>query len=281
MAKRSAREAQARPTSAVVKPLFGASWHPLDIEQRPDDRREQGYVRKVRPQSDNQRALMEAIDSHNLAVALGPAGTGKTYLAVTAAVDALEAGRVGRIVLTRPAVEAGESLGFLPGDMHEKLAPYLRPLYDALNERLGGKRVRQLMTEGAIEIAKRARGTPRVAVRLLRRVRDFAGEGAIDAKLADVALKRLDIDSDGLDLLDRRYLIALIENYGGGPVGVDTLAAALAEARDAIEDVIEPYLIQQGFLQRTPRGRIATLAAFRHLGLQPPAQRGSPDLFEA
>ena len=96
---------------------------------------------------------MEAIDSHNLAVALGPAGTGKTYLAVTAAVDALEAGRVGRIVLTRPAVEAGESLGFLPGDMHEKLAPYLRPLYDALNERLGGKRVRQLMTEGAIEIA--------------------------------------------------------------------------------------------------------------------------------
>ncbi len=153
MAKRSAREAQARPTSAVVKPLFGASWHPLDTPERHDEGREQGYLRKVRPQSDNQRTLMEAIENHNLALALGPAGTGKTYLAVTAAVNALEAGSVGRIVLTRPAVEAGESLGFLPGDMHEKLAPYLRPLYDALNERLGGKRVRQLMTEGAIEIA--------------------------------------------------------------------------------------------------------------------------------
>jgi len=125
--------------------------------------------------------------------------------------------------------------------------------------------------EGAVEIARRARGTPRVAVRLLRRVRDFAdaGESAIDAKLADRALKRLDIDSDGLDLLDRRYLQALIENYGGGPVGVDTLAAALAEARDAIEDVIEPYLMQQGFVMRTPRGRMAAAKAYERLGKKP------------
>ncbi len=120
---------------------------------RAEAARERSYLAKVRPQSDGQRALMEAIAGHNLALALGPAGSGKTYLAIAAAVDALEAGRVGRIVLTRPAVEAGENLGFLPGEMEDKLAPYLRPLYDALNERLGGKRVKQLITEGAIEIA--------------------------------------------------------------------------------------------------------------------------------
>ena len=125
--------------------------------------------------------------------------------------------------------------------------------------------------EGALEIAKRARGTPRVAVRLLRRVRDFAGEGAIDAKVADHALKRLDIDGDGLDMLDRRYLHALVETYSGGPVGVDTMAAALAEARDAIEDVIEPYLMQQGFVMRTPRGRVAAPKAYERLGKKPPS----------
>jgi phosphate starvation-inducible PhoH-like protein len=135
----------------ALEPLFGRDWHPLVEDDEPE--REQSYVRKVRPQSDNQRELMAAIEEHNLTLALGPAGTGKTYLAVSAAVEAYQSGRVARIVLTRPAVEAGESLGFLPGDMHEKLAPYLRPLYDALNERIGGKRVRQLMTEGAIEIA--------------------------------------------------------------------------------------------------------------------------------
>jgi phosphate starvation-inducible protein PhoH and related proteins len=115
--------------------------------------REQSYLRRVRPQSDGQRRLMEAIERCHLTIALGPAGTGKTYLAVSAAVVALEAGDVGRIVLTRPAVEAGERLGYLPGEIGEKLAPYLRPLNDALNERLGGRRVKQLMTEGAIEIA--------------------------------------------------------------------------------------------------------------------------------
>jgi phosphate starvation-inducible PhoH-like protein len=151
MAKRSTREAPAHSSGGAVAPLFGPNWHPLAVEG--DSTREQSYLRKVRPQSDGQRALMAAIEQHSLTLALGPAGTGKTYLAITAAVEALEGGKVGRIVLTRPAIEAGESLGFLPGDLHEKLAPYLRPLYDALNERIGGKRLRQLMTEGAIEIA--------------------------------------------------------------------------------------------------------------------------------
>lgn len=129
-----------------------------------------------------------------------------------------------------------------------------------------------MTAEGAMEVAKRARGTPRVAVRLLRRVRDFAGDAVIDAKVADAALKRLDVDSDGLDLLDRRYLHALVETYSGGPVGVETLAAALAEARDAIEDVIEPYLMQQGFVMRTPRGRVAAAKAYERLGKKAPSK---------
>src|ERR1700737_813640 len=125
-------------------------WSPL---AGPDAEREQGYLRKVRPQSDGQRRLMGAIERYHLTIALGPAGTGKTYLAVSAAVAALEAGEVGRIVLTRPAVEAGERLGYLPGDIGEKLAPYLHPLNDALNERLGGRRGKELDAQGAVEIA--------------------------------------------------------------------------------------------------------------------------------
>jgi Holliday junction DNA helicase RuvB len=127
--------------------------------------------------------------------------------------------------------------------------------------------------EGAREIASRSRGTPRVAGRLLRRVRDFAeAEGApvIDRLAAARALSRLEVDEAGLDSLDRRFLRALIENYGGGPVGMDTLAAAIAEARDSVEDVIEPYLLQQGFIQRTPRGRMACARAYAHLGLTEP-----------
>jgi phosphate starvation-inducible PhoH-like protein len=127
------------------------TWSPLP--QRAEDERDQGYVKTVRPLSEGQKAMMEAVDSHNLVLALGPAGTGKTYLAISKAVEALEAGRVGRIVLSRPAVEAGESIGFLPGDMEDKLAPYLRPLYDALSDRLSMKRVRAMMAEGIIEIA--------------------------------------------------------------------------------------------------------------------------------
>ncbi|TFW12245.1 Holliday junction branch migration DNA helicase RuvB [Brevundimonas intermedia] len=141
--------------------------------------------------------------------------------------------------------------------------------------------------EGAREIASRARGTPRIAGRLLRRVRDFASaEGAetISKLVAARALARLEVDEAGLDSLDRRFLKALIENYGGGPVGMDTLAAAIAEARDAVEDVIEPYLMQQGFIMRTPRGRVACAKAYAHLGLgEPPKVPGNPtpgDLFE-
>ena len=133
-----------------------------------------------------------------------------------------------------------------------------------------------LTADGAAEIAARSRGTPRVAGRLLRRVRDFAeadGASAIDRRAAASALARLEVDEAGLDGLDRRYLRALIETYGGGPVGAETLAAALAEARDAVEDVIEPYLLQQGYVLRTPRGRVAGGKAYEHLGLRPPAQR--------
>ncbi len=124
-------------------------WTPLPQ----NDDREQAYVKTIRAKSEGQTRLIEAIDARNLVLALGPAGTGKTYLAIAKAVEALEAGKVGRIVLSRPAVEAGESLGYLPGELEDKLAPYLRPLYDALSDRLSMKRVRSLITEGAIEIA--------------------------------------------------------------------------------------------------------------------------------
>ena len=127
--------------------------------------------------------------------------------------------------------------------------------------------------EGALEIARRSRGTPRIANRLLRRVRDYAdvkGNGQISKKIADLALAMLDVDPQGCDLMDRKLLEAIIHRFDGGPVGLDNVAAAIGEESGTIEDVIEPYLIQQGFLQRTPRGRIATLAAFRHLGVTPP-----------
>ncbi len=128
--------------------------------------------------------------------------------------------------------------------------------------------------DGALEVARRARGTPRIAGRLLRRVRDFAivdGKDKIDRETADSALLRLEVDSLGLDQLDRRYLAMIAHNFGGGPVGIETIAAGLSEPRDAIEDIIEPYLIQQGFIQRTPRGRVLTANAWKHLGLNAPA----------
>ena len=153
MVKRSRHAAHDPAASAKVQPLFGPTetWSPVSAE--PAAERDRSYLRRVRPQSENQRRLMTAIDGFDLTLALGPAGTGKTYLAVAAAVEAFEAGRVGRIVLSRPAVEAGEALGFLPGDLHDKLAPYLRPLYDALSDRLGNKRLKALLAEGSIEIA--------------------------------------------------------------------------------------------------------------------------------
>jgi|APGre2960657404_1045060.scaffolds.fasta_scaffold06011_5 phosphate starvation-inducible PhoH-like protein len=131
-------------------------WSPIGSHAAGPDRdadREQGYVKTIKPKSIGQKQLMDAIDAKAMVLALGPAGTGKTYLAIAKAVEALEAGTVGRIVLSRPAVDAGESIGFLPGDMEDKLAPYLRPLFDALADRLSMKRVRALMAEGAIEIA--------------------------------------------------------------------------------------------------------------------------------
>ena len=131
----------------------------------------------------------------------------------------------------------------------------------------------EMSEDGAMEIARRSRGTPRVAGRLLRRVRDVAtveGAGVIDAAVADKALKRLEIDGLGLDPLDRRYLNLIAEHFGGGPVGVETIAASLAEARDAVEDVVEPFLLQHGLIQRTPRGRVLSASAWKHLGLAPP-----------
>ncbi|WP_144185957.1 Holliday junction branch migration DNA helicase RuvB [Elioraea rosea] len=137
-----------------------------------------------------------------------------------------------------------------------------------------------LAEDGATEIARRSRGTPRIAGRLLRRVRDFttvAGTTRVDRSAADAALTRLEVDARGLDAMDRRYLRLIAERHGGGPVGVETLAAALAEARDSLEDVVEPYLIQEGFVLRTPRGRVLGDAGWRHLGLVPPAGL-QPDL---
>lgn len=154
MSKKSRKNTRnAHRSGNVVHPVFDdlAGWHPLDDEI--DGRRDKKFVKNIKPRSDGQQELMEAIDNFSLTLAIGPAGTGKTYLAIAKAVEALESGRIERIILSRPAMEAGESLGYLPGDMNDKMAPYLRPLYDALGDRLGGKRVRQLLDEGTIEIA--------------------------------------------------------------------------------------------------------------------------------
>ena len=148
MGKRTARVARTAAHDSNVCSFTGSSWDPLD-----GGGTGKRYVRNIVPKSPNQARLMEALKSYQMVLALGPAGTGKTYLAIAAAVEALEANVVERIVLSRPAVEAGESLGFLPGDVTEKIAPYMQPLYDALLDRLGGKRLRSLMASGGIEIA--------------------------------------------------------------------------------------------------------------------------------
>jgi Holliday junction DNA helicase RuvB len=136
---------------------------------------------------------------------------------------------------------------------------------------------------GALEIAKRSRGTPRIANRLLRRVRDYAqvkSNGTVSSEIADAALKMLDVDQLGFDVMDRKLLQAVLEKFGGGPVGLDNLAAAIGEERDTIEDVLEPYLIQQGYLMRTPRGRVATQLAYQHFGLPVPAALASGTLWQ-
>ena len=140
----------------------------------------------------------------------------------------------------------------------------------------------EMKADGALEIAKRSRGTPRIANRLLRRVRDYAqvkSDGNVTSEIADAALKMLDVDHLGFDVMDRKLLLAVLEKFGGGPVGLDNLAAAIGEERDTIEDVLEPYLIQQGYLMRTPRGRVATQQAYQHFGLPMPKGLAAGDLW--
>jgi Holliday junction DNA helicase RuvB len=192
------------------------------------------------------------------------------------------AARSVRIDLSRfTLVGATTRTGLLTNPLRERFGIPIRLDFYEVTEleeivRRGARLLGMPLTpEGAHEIARRARGTPRVAGRLLRRVRDFAsaeGASAVDARLADRALAKLEVDARGLDALDHRYLRAIAVNYGGGPVGIETLAAALAEPRDAIEEIIEPYLLQQGLIARTPRGRMLTTQGFAHLGLPAPAQ---------
>jgi holliday junction DNA helicase RuvB len=162
-----------------------------------------------------------------------------------------------------------------------RLQFYTADELEAIVRRGAGVLSMKLTAKGAAEIARRARGTPRIAGRLLRRVRDFAavaGRDEVDEKAADAALNRLEVDGLGLDSMDRRYLRCIADNYAGGPVGVETLAAALSEQRDVIEEVIEPFLIQRGLLQRTPRGRMLTGNGYRHLGLPEPERAGQLEL---
>ena len=138
-----------------------------------------------------------------------------------------------------------------------------------------------ITADGASEIARRSRGTPRIAGRLLRRVRDFAAVDnakAVTAEVADRALRQLEVDGEGLDALDHRYLSCIARNYDGGPVGIETISAALSEPRDALEEIVEPFLLQQGFISRTPRGRVLTLRAYKHLGLTGPARAAAPQI---
>ncbi|MGI1662975.1 Holliday junction branch migration DNA helicase RuvB [Palleronia sp. KMU-117] len=185
-------------------------------------------------------------------------------------------------------VGATTRLGLLTTPLRDRFGIPVRLQYyteDELDEivRRGARLMGiEVEPEGAREIARRSRGTPRIAGRLLRRVVDFAlveGDGRLDRAIADRALTRLGVDHLGLDGADRRYLTLIAENYAGGPVGVETLAAALSEARDALEEVIEPFLLQQGLIQRTPRGRMLAGRAWTHLGLEPPRVVGQADLF--
>ena len=176
-------------------------------------------------------------------------------------------------------VAATTRLGLLTNPLRDRFGIPVRLNFYSVEElemivRRGARILQMPMADdGALEIARRARGTPRIAGRLLRRVRDFAsvaGAETVSRKVADEALRRLDVDALGLDQLDRRYLTMIANNFGGGPVGVETISAGLSEPRDAIEDIIEPYLIQQGFIMRTPRGRVLTANAWKHLGLEAP-----------
>jgi holliday junction DNA helicase RuvB len=164
-----------------------------------------------------------------------------------------------------------------------RLEFYTAPELQRIVTRSAGLLELPIFPDGALEIAKRSRGTPRIANRLLRRVRDYAdvrADGEATRLVADAALTMLDVDAQGLDVMDRKLLLTVIEKFAGGPVGVDNLAAAIGEERDTIEDVLEPYLIQQGYLQRTPRGRIATLNAYQHFGIAPPRAGNGKELWD-
>ena len=199
------------------------------------------------------------------------------------------AARSVRIDLARfTLVAATTRTGLLTTPLRERFGIPIRLMFYEVGElqeivRRGARLLGLPLTDdGALEVAKRSRGTPRVAARLLRRVRDFAavqGDGAVDAGLADSALSQLEVDARGLDALDHRYLQLIAVNYGGGPVGIETIAAGLSEPRDAIEEIIEPYLLQQGFIARTPRGRVLTGQAFAHLGLAAPPAAAQGTLF--
>jgi len=176
-------------------------------------------------------------------------------------------------------VGATTRIGLLTGPLRDRFGiPLKLNFYDVAElkkviTRASGLLKVSISGDGANEIARRARGTPRIAVRLLKRVRDFAhaaGKDTIDATMADVTLQRLEVDGQGLDASDHRYLKFIAEHYEGGPVGVETIAAALSEARDTIEETIEPFLLQLGFIQRTPRGRVMTTTAFKHINMNPP-----------
>ena len=164
-----------------------------------------------------------------------------------------------------------------------RLEFYSAPELQRIVARSAGLLKIEVAAEGSLEIARRSRGTPRIANRLLRRVRDYAevrANSGVSREVADAALRMLDVDTLGLDLMDRTLLLAVIEKFAGGPVGVENLAHAIGEERDTIEDVIEPFLIMQGYLQRTPRGRVATASAYRHFGLATPTRMQSTDLFD-
>ena len=163
-----------------------------------------------------------------------------------------------------------------------RLEFYTAPELQRIVSRSAGLLKIEVADAGSLEIARRSRGTPRIANRLLRRVRDYAEvrtRSGVSREVADAALRMLDVDALGLDLMDRKLLLAVIEKFAGGPVGVDNLAHAIGEERDTIEDVIEPFLIMQGYLQRTPRGRVATLSTYRHFGLTPPGSSANGDLW--